>query len=475
MKTPKKYRFLIEETQRKREEEEAASLAAAEAINAPDGPVLRPPNRKKRRADTTDDEGGEGGAAAAAAASSASAQPRWKRSATARADSDSDSDGGDISAATAAASRPAMPRPKKQRRSKGSAQRPQTTTGAPDCTEEVQGRQVFIRDKSVDKSGDWVKGLLTGWTTGQCLCDGHEPCGKSNREQLWVEWQSRENTDVTLDVQLNKSRWKDTWMWEENWRDYKEGQLSHEEEYNRGDFLEAPISKVLWDGLSDLMERWGNGQCRINHTARQNRNSFANSWPRLLREQILRCEKRPFLSLLYIKTIFLPRQARVKHRKSTQKKGVFRRLLTKNEVTSEQSRRAGTAARDGAERRDRGTRALKMADPRLHKQFIEEQFNIFDVSDMLELITDLAKSVSAAVNWDDEDEDEAGCLESWIEELRGKVAESIEANKDGYYEGECCAGCLRMASQPDAVRKTPSFEPFHAEHDHFTKTGSGQT
>ena len=57
MKTPKKYRFLIEETQRKREEEEAASLAAAEAINAPDGPVLRPPNRKKRRADITDDDG----------------------------------------------------------------------------------------------------------------------------------------------------------------------------------------------------------------------------------------------------------------------------------------------------------------------------------------------------------------------------------------------------------------------------------
>eukprot|EP01046_Picozoa_sp_COSAG06_P030843 COSAG06_NODE_2958_length_6025_cov_26.771853_2_plen_427_part_00 len=377
--TQKSTVFLIEETLRKREEEEAASLAAAEAINAPDGPVLRPPNRKKRRADTTDDDG-EGGAAAAA---SASAQPRRKRPATARADSDSDSDGGDISAATAAAGRPAMPRPKKQRRSNGSAQRPQSTTGAPDSAEEVQGRQVRIRDKSVDQSGAWVKGLLTGWTTGPCLCDGHERCGKTNREQLWVECQLLENADP-LDVQLSQSRWKNAWMWEENWRDYNEGELSLQEKYDRLHFLEAPISKVLWDALSDLMGRWGDGQCRIDRSARQNRNSFANSWPKLLREQILR-------------------------------------LLTEHEVTSEQSRRAGTAAPDGADRRDRGTRALKMADPRLHEHFIEEQFNIFDVSDMLKLITDLATSVSTAVNWEDEDEDEA----SWIEELRGKVGSFV--------------------------------------------------
>jgi len=173
-------------------------------------------------------------------------------------------------------------------------------------------------------------------------------------------------------------------MWEENWRDYNEGELSLQEKYDRLHFLEAPISKVLWDALSDLMGRWGDGQCRIDRSARQNRNSFANSWPKLLREQILR-------------------------------------LLTEHEVTSEQSRRAGTAAPDGAERRDRGTRALKMADPRLHEHFIEEQFNIFDVSDMLKLITDLATSVSTAVNWDDEDEDEA----SWIEELRGKVGSFV--------------------------------------------------
>ena len=41
-----------------------------------------------------------------------------------------------------------------------------------------------------------------------------------------------------------------------------------------------------------------------------------------------RCEKRHFLSHLYIKCIFLPRQARDKHRENSKKSGVFRRSFT---------------------------------------------------------------------------------------------------------------------------------------------------
>jgi hypothetical protein len=42
----------------------------------------------------------------------------------------------------------------------------------------------------------------------------------------------------------------------------------------------------------------------------------------------------PFLRHLYIKCIFLPRQARDKHRESTQKGGVFRTALQRDEVRS---------------------------------------------------------------------------------------------------------------------------------------------
>jgi hypothetical protein len=62
------------------------------------------------------------------------------------------------------------------------------------------------------------------------------------------------------------------------------------------------------------------------------------------------CEKRHFLSHLYIKCIFLPRQARDKHRENSKKSGVLCRLIVAQikQLQEEAAvRREGAAAADG--------------------------------------------------------------------------------------------------------------------------------
>lgn len=132
---------------------------------------------------------------------------------------------------------------------------------------------------------------------------------------------------------------------------------------------------------------------------------------------------------------------------------VSRRLLQEHEVSLEKSR--GEHAH--ADWRNK----LKVTDPRLWQGFIEGQFCAFDVHDLMELMIDLATTVTAAVDWGEE-----GGETKWIEELKRSMDESIEDNVDGYYkigEEQCCAGCLRMEVQPDGNDIVLSDHPMFAD------------
>ena len=53
--------------------------------------------------------------------------------------------------------------------------------------------------------------MFNAQITGPCLCDDHAVCGKTNREQLWVEWQDLQNDEMILHIQLSSTRCGSQW------------------------------------------------------------------------------------------------------------------------------------------------------------------------------------------------------------------------------------------------------------------------